>query len=105
MDKRCPRQLTTFPDKECSLGKNSVTHPNLPEHKKCEWFINDHKSHYCFWVWMDNNRGNPQSLGEIAELTSSNISTVNMILNNALIKLKKKFPNLINLFLKEKDNE
>lgn len=97
IDSRCPRKLSHLPNELCEVGKKSCEANSLEDLKpkdRCEWWINDKESHYCFWVHMNKNHGIETPLQRIAHLINSNISTVNLLINKALEKLKKKLPNI-----------
>ena len=91
MDKRCARHLTHFPSSPCPYALNTI-YQNESSHK-CEWFIVDEFSNYCFFVYSKFFLTGGHMLDEIADYTRNTMSSTELYLKKALLKTKKKMMN------------
>ena len=88
MDKRCPRKLDHFPSEPCCFALNTIYQSN--SENKCDWYIVDEFSNYCFFVYQKFFLNGSHQLDEIANYTRNTMSSTELYLKKALMKTKKK---------------
>lgn len=95
MDKRCPRNLKSFPEAHCPMGKDKAERMGkgrfnveklLPN--ECVWYMNCDQNSYCFFKYMKNNP-RPHSLKEIAKLWNTSINNIKLREREALNNFKQ----------------
>lgn len=88
---QCPRRLSAYPDKPCTLGKTSVEAKDSD--KSCEWYINSEVDRYCFWTWMrrvsdSNGVMEPLTQQEIGALLGYSSSKIHTTYKEGMEKLR-----------------
>lgn len=90
LDSRCPKNLKHFPEKPCDFALNTI-YDLGDDSKKCEWHVLDSYSNYCFFVYSKFFLIGNHTLDEIADLTVSNVSLIDLYYKKSLQKFKKKY--------------
>lgn len=80
-DSRCPRKLKSAPQRDCQEGKKAVDLARNAKEGGCPYFIQDRESHYCFFLFMQQN-GRPIDTAKIARLLLMDDEEVKKIISN-----------------------
>jgi hypothetical protein len=98
MDIRCPRNLSNLPIKWCELAvlrlkqiQNSDHILSDEEESKllgCPWAIMNREANYCFFAFMENNKGVELTDQQIASLFFLNTEMVQKHAEDALVKMR-----------------
>ena len=91
MDCRCPRKLNNLPTEPCPYALNKIYDSNVPDDKKCEWYIVHADSNYCFWAYNYFKNDRTHILDEIASLNNLSLTATNLLIKNALISLVNQY--------------